>query len=796
MAMQQKNASTKRRNRSTGGWGYLLLGVAAALVLGACMQTSAPTRGGDENGHLAVALATVQASFSDVEVAGGLANPTLMAIAPDGRIFVSEQAGKVRIIKNGVLLATPFLTLSVNSSGERGALGIAFDPAFASNQRVYVYYTSSSGPHNRVSRFTASGDVGGGEVTLLDLPTLSGATNHNGGALHFGTDGKLYIAVGDNANGANAQSLNTTLGKMLRINADGTIPTDNPYYSSTTGINRSIWSRGLRNPYTFAVQPGTGRQFINDVGQNTWEEIDDGVKGANYGWPNTEGYTTDPNFKSPFYAYDHSNGSCAITGGAFYNPSTSTFPSEYSGDYFFADYCGGWIRRIDLITRTVTGFASGIPSPTDIKVDNDGALYYIARGNGSLRKITYTNFQVPVITQQPTSKTIGVGASETLTVAASGAAPLSYQWQRNGVDIAGATGAAYTLNNAQLSDSGAKFRAQVSNPAGAVTSNEATLTVINNQVPLADITTPAGGTLFQGGQVIHFSGNGTDPQDGILPATAFTWEAKLFHQDGSQHSHPFYGPVSGSQSGSFIIPTQGETSSNIWFRIYLTVKDTQGFTSFDSVDIHPRKAIVTLASAPGGLQLKLDGTPVTSPHTFTGVVGIQRSIEAVSPQTSGGKTWQFASWSNGGARVHTISTPELATTLTATFQEVPGQTYQAESAALFGAVIANNHTGYTGTGFVDYLNASGDYIEWTVNAAAAGSKALDFRYALGATTARNMSVTVNGTVVNGNLVFTPTGAWTTWSILTVNANLNAGANKVRATAIGYSGPNVDNLGVR
>lgn len=795
MAMQLKNASPKRRNRNVGGWGYLLVGVAAALVLGACMQTSAPARGGEE-GRLAVALATVPASFSDVQVAEGLANPTLMALAPDGRIFVSEQAGKIRIIKNGVLLAAPFLTLSVNSSGERGVLGIAFDPAFASNQRVYVYYTSSSGPHNRVSRFTASGDVGGGEVTLLDLPTLSGATNHNGGALHFGTDGKLYIAVGDNANGANAQSLNTTLGKMLRINADGTIPSDNPFYASTTGINRSIWSRGLRNPFTFAVQPGTGRQFINDVGQNTWEEIDDGVKGANYGWPNTEGYTSDPNFKSPFYAYDHSNGSCAITGGAFYNPSTSTFPSEYFGDYFFADYCGGWIRRIDLTTRTVTGFASGIPSPTDLRVGDDGALYYIARGNGSIRKITYANNQVPVITQQPAGKTIGVGGSAAFTVAASGAAPLSYQWQRNLANIPGATGASYTLNNAQLSDNGAKFRALISNSAGAVTSNEATLTVTGNQAPLADITAPAVGTLFQGGQVINFSGNGTDPEDGILPATAFTWEAKLFHQDGSQHSHPFYGPVSGSKSGSFTIPTQGETSSNIWFRIYLTVMDAQGFTSLDSVDIQPRKATVTLASVPAGLQLKLDGTPVTSPHTFTGVVGIQRSIEAVSPQTSGGKTWQFASWSDGGARVHTLSTPVSATTLTANFEEIPGQTYQAESAALSGAVIANNHAGYTGTGFVDYMNAGGDYIEWTVNAAAAGSKALDFRYALGATAARNLSITVNGAVVNGNLAFTPTGAWTTWSILTVNANLNAGANKVRASAIGTSGPNVDNLSVR
>src|SRR5437867_3801615 len=111
--------------------------------------------------------------------------------------------------------------------------------------------------------------------------------------------------------------LKNLLGKMLRINADGTIPTDNPFFNSTTGNNRAIWALGLRNPFTFAFQPVTGRMFINDVGQNVWEEIDDGIAGANYGWPTTEGPTTDPRFKTPLYAYQHTGGACAITGGAF-----------------------------------------------------------------------------------------------------------------------------------------------------------------------------------------------------------------------------------------------------------------------------------------------------------------------------------------------------------------------------------------------------------------------------------------------------------------------------------------------
>jgi glucose/arabinose dehydrogenase len=784
-------------------WPHLLRAslLSAAALAAACREPSEPLGGGRtpeltlERSDAGVA-AVVPANFVDAPVVSGLASPTLMAIAPDGRIFVSEQAGRVRVIKNGVLLPTPFVTLSVNSSGERGALGIAFDPAFASNQFVYLYYTSTSGPHNRVSRFTASGDVAsGGETILLDLPTLSGATNHNGGAMHFAPDGTLYVAVGDNANGANAPSLSTTLGKILRINADGTIPSDNPFFGSTTGQNQSIWAIGLRNPYTFAFQRGSGRLFINDVGQNTWEEINDGIAGANYGWPTTEGATTDPRFVSPFYAYNHSAG-CAITGGDFYNPTTSGFPSSFVGDYFFADYCGGWIRSIDVSTGTVSAFATGINNPTDLQVGNDGALYYIQRGSGSIRKITYTASNAPTITQQPADLTVTVGAGATFTVAASGTGPLSYQWQRNQLDIPGATGATYAIVSTQPSDNGARFRVVVTNSAGGATSNEATLTVNANTAPTATITAPVNGSLFQGGETISFAGTGSDTEDGTVPAARFTWTALLFHDDGSLHSHPFYGPASGVTSGSFPIPTQGETSSNIWYRVYLRVTDSQGLAHTDSVDIQPRKANVTLTTSPAGLQLTLDGVPVTAPYTFSGVVGIQRTIEAVSPQTAGGQTWQFSAWSDGGAQSHVISTPAAATTYTASYSPSAGQPYEAESALLVGTVVATNQPGFTGSGYVRFPRPSGDYVQWTVNAAAAGTTALEFRYALGAATSRSLRVTVNGVIVKTRVAFASTGSGGTWSLRTVNVKLLAGVNTIRLTSTGTGGPNLDHLVLR
>src|SRR5580765_128768 len=205
--------------------------------------------------------ATLPTGFAETQVVSGLSAPTAMAFAPDGRLFVTEQGGSLRVIKNGTLLAQPFLSVTVNSSGERGLLGVAFDPAFASNGYVYVYYTATTPTlHNRVSRFTASGNVAvpGSEVPILDLNDLSNATNHNGGAIHFGPDGKLYVAVGDNANGANSQTPTNLLGKLLRINPDGTVPSDNPF-ASATGVNRAIWSLGLRNPYTFSFQPGSTR---------------------------------------------------------------------------------------------------------------------------------------------------------------------------------------------------------------------------------------------------------------------------------------------------------------------------------------------------------------------------------------------------------------------------------------------------------------------------------------------------------------------------------------------------------
>lgn len=769
------------------------------------MESTSPHRETVPEGDkgLAVAMATLPGNFSEVQVASGILSPTAMAFAPDGRLFVCEQRGKLRVIKNGSLLATPFLSLGVDAQGERGLLGVAFDPDFANTRQVYVYYTATSpNPHNRLSRFTATvanPDVAdmSSERIILDLNPLSNATNHNGGALHFAPDGKLFIGVGENANGSNSQSMGNLLGKMLRINRDGSIPTDNPFYNSATGNNRAIWALGLRNPFTFAFQPGTGRIFINDVGQNHWEEIDDGVAGANYGWPTTEGSTSDSRFKTPFHSYGHASG-CAITGGAFYNPAAPQYPSDYLGDYFFADYCRGWIRKLDIQTGTVTDFATGAGAPTDLAVGPDGNLYYLAGSGGIVRKIVYSaSAQAPTISVHPAGVSISAGQAASFTVTANGTGPLTYQWRRNNVDISGATASAYSLATTTSSDSGARFRVLVSNAYGSALSNEAVLSVSSNRPPVPALLTPTEGSLFQGGQVIEFSGSASDPEDGNLAGSCFTWQVDLHHAD---HVHPFLGATTGSTSGSITVPTRGETASNIWYRIHLTVRDAGGLTSHIQRDILPRTATITLQTVPAGLSLKLDGQPSTAPINFTGVAGVIRALEAVTPQESGGKSWEFVSWSDGGTALHEISTPGSTANYTATFREIqppPSQPgiYEAESALLSGPKVASSATGFTGTGYVIFMNANVDFVEWIITVPVAGRYHMDVRYALEGTAISSLQFNVNGVTERYSMDYRPTGSNSTWSTVRHSSELKPGTNKIRVVAVGTFGPNIDHLSV-
>ncbi|PJJ53073.1 PQQ-dependent sugar dehydrogenase [Hymenobacter chitinivorans] len=643
---------------------------------------------------------TFPAGFNQVPVSSGISNPTVLAFVPDGRIFVGEQGGALRVIKNGALLATPFVSLSVNSSGERGLIGITLDPSFSSNGYVYLYYTVSTAPvHNRISRFTAAGDVAvaGSEVVILELDPLSSATNHNGGAMSFGADGKLYVAIGENANGSNAQNLDTYHGKFLRINPDGSVPAGNPFATGSEQ-RRRVWSYGLRNPYTFAIHPTTGRIFLNDVGQNTWEEIDDATAGGrNFGWPATEGATTAAGVTSPVFSYPHGTGDgkgCAITGGTFFTPASTNYPAIYAGKYFYQDLCNQWINYIDLSGSTPvrSPFATALPgNAVGLTTGPDGNLYYLSRSAGALYKVVYTpSTSIPVITGQPANVSVPPGQPASFTVTATGTAPLSYQWQKNGVNITGATSATYTIASVAAADAG-QYRAVVTNAVGSATSNAATLTVTApNTAPTAQILTPAAGTTYVAGTTITFSADATDAEDGALPASAFSWRVD-FHHDTHVHDGTAFNQ--GLKTGSFAIPNTGETAANVWYRLYLTVTDAGGLKTTVSRDIYPRTSVLTLATNPAGLRLTLDGQPLTTPATITSVEGILRTLGVVNPQTVNGVTYEFTGWSQGGAATQTLTTPTDDATYTASFRVVPaGQA--VTSFTLFNADTDQPIAGY------------------------------------------------------------------------------------------------------
>ncbi|MGP0062832.1 MAG: PQQ-dependent sugar dehydrogenase [Isosphaeraceae bacterium] len=350
----------------------------------AYLQTLRPARMNTPGSGITGPIA-LPPGFSSERIATGITGATSLAIAPDGRVFLCEQTGTLRVVKDGTLLPEPFATLDVDSTWERGLIGVALDPQFARNGYIYVcYVTPRPYVHHRVSRLTARGDraIPGSEFVLLegdDQAKLGGIVpaGHQGGALHFGGDGKLYVALGEQTAGKPSQELTTFQGKLLRLNPDGSIPDDNPFWKAACGKYRAIWATGLRNPFRFAVQPGTGRIFINDVGQDRWEEVDEGVPGGNYGWPASEGPTSDKRFLGPIHHYPVAS----ITGGAFCPSGPETnFPPRYRGRYFFMDFVKGWIKVLDPDhPERVETFAEGLMRPVDMAFDADGRLYALLR---------------------------------------------------------------------------------------------------------------------------------------------------------------------------------------------------------------------------------------------------------------------------------------------------------------------------------------------------------------------------------------------------------------------------------
>ncbi len=476
--------------------------------------------------------AQVPPGFTDTLVAGSLELPTACEFAPDGRLFILLKRGTVRIFKNGALVPTAALNLPVTDNSERGLLGIAFDPSFLTNGFVYLYYTTaSSDPKNRVSRFFVNGDTidRNSETIILD-GIRSDAGNHNAGWIQFGRDGKLYIATGDGGSNASlSQSLSSINGKILRINSNGTIPEDNPF-AGQSGSRGEIWCLGLRNPWRFTFDPTTGAMYIGDVGQNQFEEVNVGVRGANYGWPNAEGQSNNGNFRNPIHVYEHNGGSASISGGIRYRGNT--FPDEYSGAYFYGDYVLGFIRYLrfnssnEVISDNV--FSPNVGNVVHFAQGPDGALYYVLIGQRQVRKIQFGsgNNSVPVVRTTSSRKfgplplTVNFSAAGTFDPDGD---PLTFQWQFGDGTSANGRQTSHTYRTAQ------NFNARliVMDSRGARVTSQILKIFAGDRAPVPQITAPAAGTTVRPGQTIRFAGRATDPEDGVLNPSRLTWTVIL-----------------------------------------------------------------------------------------------------------------------------------------------------------------------------------------------------------------------------------------------------------------------------
>jgi glucose/arabinose dehydrogenase len=661
----------------------------------------------------ALLAATPPADFSDALVTN-LASPTALAFTPDGRLLLTQQTGQLRVYQGGALATDPVFDFNVNnricSDFERGLLGVAVDPNFATNHFVYLYYTfnkhnapdrnscahnnASTEPVNRVSRFVLSdGNVASGETVLVDnIPSPNG--NHNAGDLHFGKDGYLYVSVGEGGVNANARRLDLLSGKILRVDRDGLPPAANPQ-AGTAGARRcgnpsgvpagngpcsEMFAWGLRNPFRFAFDPNAAgtRFFINDVGQNAWEEIDEGQIGVDYGWncregkharSNISGCTpTPPNMVDPIYEYGRDAGCTAITGAAFV-PS-GIWPAAYDGAYLFADYgCGKIFRLVPGSggSYSAVEFVTDAGGPTAMvfgPYNSTQALYYAT--SGQIRRVAYTGTanRSPnaVITAVPTSGP----APLTVSFDSAGSSdpdgdPLTYDWDFGDGSAHPTTPAAthqYALGT---------YTATLRVSDGQGGSATATARIDSgNTAPVPVINAPAASLRYRVGQQITLQGSATDAEDGALDGASLSWRVLLHH---NTHTHPFLSPTLGSSVNITIPPPEDlAATSTSYLELELTATDSDGLTGVITQALRPNLVDITFVTIPAGRQLLVNGDTITATRTLVSWEAYSLNVSAPLQKNGSGVWLALSSWADGGpVPTRSIITPAAAQTYTATF---------------------------------------------------------------------------------------------------------------------------------
>ncbi len=719
----------------------------------------------------------LRSGFTDYVVFSGLNRPTAIEFAPDGRVFVAEKRGVVKVFDN-LTDHTPTvfadLRTQVHNFWDRGLLGLALHPDFPVNPSVYVLYTRDAEPGGaaprwgrpgadidpcptppgatadgcvvtgRLSRLTANGNVWTGSEDVLITDWCQQYPSHSIGTIEFGADGALYVGGGEGASfnwrdyGQDGDPLNpcddppggagvaltpptaeggslrsqdvrspadpTGLsGTIIRINPEtGEAMPDNPMAASLDANTRRIVAYGLRNPFRFALRPGTDELWIGDVGQDSWEEINRSIGGDsqvdNFGWPCMEGPGRMRGFDlldldlceslyvtggavPPFFAYRHdqpiNNESCTANGGSSITgvalpPPDGAYPDFYDGALFFADSSRGciWAMRAGANGRPdptkVTWFHQAAETPVELEIGPGGELWYVDLLGGGVHRIGYSSTNTPpdaAFTATPPS------GEPPLTVSFDAAASsdpdpgdgLTYAWDLDGDgDLDDATGPEATMTYDTIGTR--TVRLEVTDRAG-VTDGAQTTIRVGTEPPVPMIDTPAEVTTTAVGEIVGFSGHATvSGQE--LPPSALSWSADMLHcSDAGCHRHSDIFGLVGAASGSFAMPDHAYPAH---VELHLTAT-WEGETATTTTRIDYRTVDVTLTANTAGATMTLGEHTGLPPLTRALPVGSRVTISAAD--TVSGELGQisFASWSDGGARTHDIAVPAEPTTLTASY---------------------------------------------------------------------------------------------------------------------------------
>jgi glucose/arabinose dehydrogenase len=661
--------------------------------------------------------ATYLSGFEEQTIASGLTRPMTVAWAPDGRMFVAEKDGVLKVIPAGGGPAAVVINLAsqVNSASDRGLLGVAVDSQFSQNPYVYLLYTYDLSPLtpdsdspmvsqlqrlrlNSANQVTeqqillgsyTSGTCPQASNTLDCIP--SDGLSHSIGTVRSAPDGTLWVGSGDAAGWSTVDELAfrtfdeaSMAGKLMHIDREGRGLPGHPFCPGDTNLSHvctKLHAKGFRNPFRFALRPGGGIT-LGDVGWNTREEvnlIDEG--GHSYGWPCFEGSLQTPGYKDtsqcaaqyqnphvgPVHEYTH-DGSRSILGGPTY--TGTEYPSGYGNSIFFADYSGGFIKRLEPNESggfTSRNFVSDWTG-TAIEEGPDHNLTYVTVGNfgngqGSVKRIVYTQGNrapVPVIEASP------IAGTAPLTVSFDGTGSrdpdgdtFTYSWNFGD----GATSSAAAPSHTYSAAGTYTARLTLTDNRGKSASATETITA-GNSPPVISVS---GDRTYRGGEIFSLNASASDAEDGTLGAAAFEWNVRVLHM---QHVHPV-GIYPGVKT--IDVEANSDHDADSHYEVVVTATDSGGATDEETVAVYPETTTVRLRSAPSGAPVSYGGVQYTTPRDLTTTIGFRTTLSAPLSFEQNGQLFNFSSWSDGGSRVHDLSVPAGGATLTATFSGLAGQ---------------------------------------------------------------------------------------------------------------------------